>query len=52
MKLITYLDESGTHDQSPISVMAGYLGTDTQWKQFEADWTALLRKAEVKHKAI
>jgi len=44
-----YLDESGTHDQSPISVMAGYLGTVTQWKRFEADWTALLRNAGVTH---
>jgi hypothetical protein len=45
----THLDESGTHDQSPISVMAGYLGTATQWQRFETDWTALLRKAGVPH---
>ena len=31
MLLITYLDESGTHDTSPISIMAGYLGTAEQW---------------------
>ena len=31
MLLTTYLDESGTHDTSPISIMAGYLGTAKQW---------------------
>lgn len=49
MILTTYLDESGTHDQSPISVMAGYLGTATQWERFGADWTVLLRKAGIAH---
>jgi hypothetical protein len=48
MIITTYLDESGTHDSSPISVMAGYAGTATQWAQFDADWTALVRKAGVK----
>ncbi len=49
MILTTYLDESGTHAESPISVMAGYVGTSAQWDGFEADWTALVRKAGVKH---
>jgi hypothetical protein len=47
MIITTYLDESGTHAQSPISVMAGYVGTATQWQRFEANWTALVRKAGV-----
>ena len=47
MIITTYLDESGTHDASPISVMAGYVGTAAQWTRFEADWTALLQKAGV-----
>src|SRR5271169_4375019 len=48
MIITTYLDESGTHDSSPISVMAGYVGTATQWAQFETDWTALVRSAGVR----
>ena len=31
MLLTICLDESGTYDTSPISVMAGYLGTAEQW---------------------
>jgi transcriptional regulator with XRE-family HTH domain len=49
MILTTYLDESGTHAESPISVMAGYVGTTVQWERFEADWSALVREAGVKH---
>jgi hypothetical protein len=49
MILTTYLDESGTHAESPISVMAGYVGTSEQWQAFETDWTALVRKAGVQH---
>ena len=49
MLLTTYLDESGTHDQSPIMTMAGYLGTASQWAGFEADWDALLRNGGVQH---
>jgi hypothetical protein len=49
MILTTYLDESGTHAESPISVMAGYVGTSVQWERFEADWRALVDRAGVKH---
>lgn len=49
MLLTTYLDESGTHDTSPISIMAGYLGTAEQWGAFDAEWIALLRSAGVGH---
>jgi hypothetical protein len=49
MLLTAYLDESGTHDTSPISVMAGYLGTAAQWQDFDADWTALLQTAGLRH---
>jgi hypothetical protein len=37
-----YIDESGTHDNSPISLMGGYLGKEDQWKAFEVAWKALL----------
>jgi hypothetical protein len=49
MILTAYIDESGTHAESPISVMAGYVGTSAQWEGFEADWSALVRKAGVRH---
>jgi hypothetical protein len=42
MILTACLDESGTHADSPISVMAGYVGTVAQWKRVEADWAALV----------
>jgi hypothetical protein len=49
MILTAYIDESGTHAESPISVMAGYVGTSAQWEGLEADWSALVRKAGVRH---
>ena len=49
MILTVCLDESGTHAESPISVMAGYVGTAAQWKHVEADWAALVAKAGVQH---
>jgi Protein of unknown function (DUF3800) len=49
MLLTAYLDESGTHDASPISVMAAYLGTDAQWRAFDSDWAALLETADVRY---
>jgi hypothetical protein len=49
MLLTAYLDESGTHETSPISVMVGYLGTADQWRAFNADWTALLQTAGLRH---
>jgi hypothetical protein len=49
MLLAAYLDESGTHDTSPISIMAGYLGTAEQWGAFDADWKALVHSAGVGH---
>jgi hypothetical protein len=47
MLLTAYLDESGTHNASPISVTAGYLGTATQWRALDADWVTLLQSAGV-----
>ena len=49
MLLFAYLDESGTHETSPISVMAGYLGTADQWRAFDADWIALVQGAGLSH---
>lgn len=49
MILTAHLDESGTHDSSPITVMAGYLATSEQWEAFDADWNSLVREAGVQH---
>ena len=49
MILTVHIDESGTHADSPISVMAGYVDNATRWKHFEADWAALVAKTGVRH---
>jgi hypothetical protein len=49
MILTAHIDESGTHADSPISVMAGYVGNATQWKHFKTDWAALVARAGVRH---
>jgi hypothetical protein len=35
MIVTAYIDESGTHEPSPASVMAGYLAEARQWRKFE-----------------
>jgi uncharacterized protein DUF3800 len=39
-----YLDESGTHRESPLTVVAGYVGSVRHWEAFEAEWPALLTR--------
>lgn len=39
-----YIDESGTHDGSPILTVAGYLFERTQARRFERDWGKVLDK--------
>jgi hypothetical protein len=41
--LHAYLDDSGTHDSSPVCVVAGYFGTDVQWARFDAQWRFVLQ---------
>jgi len=40
--LITYLDDSGTHDSAHNCVIAGYFGHSQDWTKFNADWNAVL----------
>lgn len=37
------LDESGTHDASPVTVMAAYVSTNNRWTRFERDARPLLQ---------
>jgi len=41
--LTAYLDESGTHGDSPVTVMAGALGTVRQWSRFQKIFDRLKR---------
>ena len=36
-----YLDESGTHDGSPLTVMGGVLGRAEQWRDFDKKFAAV-----------
>ena len=36
-----YMDESGTHDGSPVTIMGGLLGRAQQWKNFNLDFNRL-----------
>lgn len=47
MILTAYIDESGTHDSSPIMTMGGCVGTSSQWADFEVEWNRLLSSASV-----
>jgi len=40
--LTAYFDDSGTDAGSKAAVVAGYLGTTTNWKRFAEEWRALL----------
>lgn len=40
--LETYLDDSGTHVQSPIIVVGGIAATRHNWETFDVHWKALL----------
>jgi hypothetical protein len=40
--LRAYFDDSGTHAGSRVTVVAGLIGTPTQWQKFEAAWRAKL----------
>jgi hypothetical protein len=36
--LHAYLDDSGSHAQSPVLILAGYFGSETQWNKFDRRW--------------
>jgi uncharacterized protein DUF3800 len=43
MTWTVYLDESGTHDDSPIMLMGGFLANTEQWESFNNEWQSLLK---------
>jgi hypothetical protein len=49
VKLVASIDESGTHDGSVYTVMAGWVGRADQWEQFETKWRALLARSGLTH---
>jgi hypothetical protein len=42
-----YLDESGTHDASPILVMGAVAATANQWQIFDRQWEAVLEREQL-----
>lgn len=42
--LTAYIDESGTHNGSPVTIMAGWIGKAGRWHQFDQRWNRLLSK--------
>jgi len=45
--LTAYIDESGTHGPSPLSVMAGYVADPRQWRNYEKRTAKLFRRYRV-----
>ena len=37
-----FFDDSGTHDDAPVVAIGGLRGTEEQWEDFHAKWTAQL----------
>ena len=48
LTLTAYLDESGTHDGSPVTVMAGMLANAAQWEAFDANFQRMKEKHRFK----
>jgi hypothetical protein len=46
--LTCYIDESGTHGGSPVTIMAGYVGRLGRWKSFDPKWNRFLEQNEVR----
>lgn len=45
--LQAYIDDSGTHLDSPYCLVAGYWGGTSQWVKFEREWGKVLRDYDV-----
>jgi len=49
MILTAYYDESGTHGDSPLTVLAGFVGYANDWVDFELEWKKILKKYSITH---
>jgi hypothetical protein len=49
MILTAYYDESGTHKDSPATVLAGFVGDTNDWVDFEIEWAKVLRAFKITH---
>ena len=49
MILTAYYDESGTHANSPATILAGFVGDTNDWVDFEIEWTKVLRAFGITH---
>jgi len=47
MIITAYLDESGTHDGSQLTLMAGYVGYSGQWRKFDKKWAHTLARFNI-----
>jgi hypothetical protein len=43
------MDESGTHNGSPVVTVAAYLGRPSAWRDWTAKWSRILRPIKVYH---
>ena len=46
IELNGYFDESGTHAQAPVIVVAGYLSPARDWRRFEIKWRKVLKEED------
>lgn len=44
-----YFDDSGTHSESSVVSIAGYIAGATDWKHFAAEWNQLLSGENITH---
>ena len=42
--LVSYFDESGTHETSTSLAVGGFIAPEPQWRKFEKDWRRALRE--------
>lgn len=49
MLFTAYYDESGVHQGSPCTVLAGLVGNVEAWARFEWAWAQVLRKNQITH---
>jgi uncharacterized protein DUF3800 len=47
--LKVFMDESGTHDTSPVVTVAAYMGRPTAWRDWTSKWARVLRPIKVYH---